>query len=197
MSIVDPVVTDPIVPRQQMTVDEFLALPEDGIDRMLIDGKLWELGMTVRNHLHAEVAANVTGLLLAWIKAQPKPRGKVAVGDAGFRLIPGEASVIGPDIAVASAELVARTTEEVVYYDGPPTLAVEILSPSDTHEDVIAKTRKYLQAGVIVWQVDPNFQLVRVHRPGLPVESFNVTQELVGDPYLPGFRVAVAEFFAD
>ena len=197
MSIAESVTTDPITPRRKMTIDEFLALPEDGIDRMLLDGEVWEVGMTVRDHLHAEVAANVTGLLLAWIKAKPKPRGKVAVGDAGFRLIPGEASVVGPDIAFASAELVARTTEEITYYEGPPVLAVEILSPSDTHEDLIAKVRKYLQAGVVIWQVNPNFQVVRVYRPGMPVESYNATMELVADPYLPGFRVAVAEFFAD
>ena len=45
--------------------------------------------------------------------------------------------------------------------------------------------------------MDPDWQHIRVHRPSLPVEAYNITQELIGDPYLPGFRVAVAEFFAD
>ena len=105
--------------------------------------------------------------------------------------------MVGPDVAYTSAELIARTLRQTAYHDGPPILAVEVLSRSDTQEGIITKIHKYLQAGVVVWEVDPEFLHVRVHRPGLPVESYNVTQELVGDPYLPGFRVAVAEFFAD
>ena len=199
MSIAEPIATDLFPPpRRKMTIDEFLALPDDGVDRMLLDGELWEMGeMTVRGHLHGEIAANIAFWLIGWNKTQPRPRGKVSVGDAGFRLVRGDASVVGPDVAYASAELIGRTTNEMVFYDGSPILAVEVLSRSDTQETIITKIHKYLQAGVVVWEVDPEFQHVRVHRPGLPVESYNITQELVGDPYMPGFRVAVAELFAD
>ena len=34
-----------------------------------------------------------------------------------------------------------------------------------------------------------------VHRAGAAPEMFNATQELTGDPELPGFRVAVARIF--
>ena len=198
MSIAESVATDLILPRKKMTVDQFLALPDDGVDRMLLDGELWEMGeMTVRGHLHGEVAANIAFWLVGWNKTQAKPRGKVSVGDAGFRLIRGDDSVVNPDVAYASTELIARTSDEMAYYDGSPVLAVEVNSRSDTQEIISAKIRKYLQAGVVVWQVDPDFQVVQVHRPGLPVEGFNITQELVGDPYLPGFRVAVADLFND
>ena len=105
--------------------------------------------------------------------------------------------MVGPDVAYASADLVARTPRLTAFYDGPPVLAVEVLSLSDTQDTIITKTDKYLEAGVIVWEVDPVYETLRVHRPGQPVESFNVTHELDADAYLPGFRVAVAEFFAD
>ena len=78
----------------------------------------------------------------------------------------------------------------------PPLLAVEVLSPSDMHEDVIEKIARYLEAGVIVWEVDPDLRTIRVHRPGREPEMFNASQELSGEPYLQGFRVAVAKLFA-
>ena len=197
MSLVEPATIDVDPPRTKMTVDEFISLPDDGVNRMLIDGELWELGMTLRSHLHGEVAGNIAVCVGNWSKAQPIPRGKMSIGDVGFRLAPDDDTMVGPDVAYASAELVGRTTNQMAFYDGSPILAVEVLSRSDTIETIITKIRKYLQAGVVVWEVDPAFQLVRVHRPDLPVESYNTTQELVGDPYLPGFRVAMAEFFAD
>jgi len=199
MSLAESAATDLLLPpRRKMTIEEFLVLPDDGVDRMLLDGELWEMGeLTVRGHLHGEVAANIAFSLVSRNRTQPRPRGKVSAGDAGFRLIRGDDSAVGPDVAYASAELVARTTNEMAYYDGSPILAVEVTSRSDTQESIFAKIRKYLQADTVVWQVDPDFQLVQVHRPGQPVEGYNITQELVGDPYLPGFRVAVAEFFDD
>ena len=109
---------------------------------------------------------------------------------------PGD-STVGADVAYASPELVANALPEEAIYRGPPVLAVEILSPSDQRKAVIAKIRQYLQAGVVVWEFEPEYEVVRVHQPGMMISSYNVTQELVGDPYLPGFRVAVAEFFAD
>ena len=100
-------------------------------------------------------------------------------------------------MAYASAELVVRTPRVPTFYDGPPVLAVEVLSPTDKHEDIVDKIRLYLDAGVIVWEIDPDFRRIGVHRPGLELEMLTVSQELSADPYLPGFRVAVASIFDD
>ncbi len=187
-----------ILPTKRLvTAEEFFAIPEDGISRELIRGEIRELGMTLRNPMHAEVAGNATFLLNLWRKEQPTPRGRVSCGDAGFRLRRDPDVLVGPDVAYASAELVAATRRVPSFYDGPPILAVEVLSSSDKHEDVVEKVGLYLGAGVVVWEIDPDFQTVRVHRPGHPPESFNATQELPGDPYLPGFRVAVAAIFEE
>ena len=76
------------------------------------------------------------------------------------------------------------------------TLAVEILSPSDTQEDVNEKIDALLAAQVpLVWEVDPHRRTVEVHRPGAEPETFNVRQDLSGEPFLSGFRVAVADLF--
>src|SRR4051812_183807 len=44
----------------KMTVEEFLALPDDGVHRELIHGRVRELGMTTRNRFHSQIEANLT-----------------------------------------------------------------------------------------------------------------------------------------
>jgi Uma2 family endonuclease len=183
--------------KKLLTAEEFLALPDDGKERWLIRGEVRPLepAMTVRNRKHGRVEARIAKLLGVWLDHQAEPRGEVLSGEVGFRLRSDPGSLIGIDVAYASADLVARTEGDVTYYDGPPVLAVEILSPSDKHEEVVRKINEYLGAGVVVWEVDPDFQTVRVHRPGHAPEGYNHSQELCGDPYLPGFRVEVSQIF--
>jgi len=178
-----------------MTVEEFLALPEDGVSRELIRGQIRERGKTVRNRFHAKIEATIGWLLRNWLEQQPEPRGEILSGEAGFRLRGTRDSLVGIDVAYAPAELVAATPKDALVFDGAPVLAVEILSPSDTHDDVVVKVELYKKAGVAVWEVDPGFRSVRVHRPGREPETFNALQELVTEPELPGFRVAVAKIF--
>ncbi len=178
-----------------LTFEEFLALPEDGISRELIRGELRERGSIIHNRFHAELEATIVMHLGNWLDQQPRPRGEIVSGEAGFRLRGPRDSAVGIDVAYVSAEHCAATPSDQPLFEGPPVLAVEILSPSDTHEDVVEKVGLYLEAGVVVWVADPDFQRVSVHRPGHPPETFNIRQELSGEPYLPGFRVPVADLF--
>ena len=76
-------------------------------------------------------------------------------------------------------------------------LLVEILSPSDTQEQIDEKIDDYLRAGVaVVWIIDPHDKTVLIYRKGAAPELVNINQELCGDPELPGFRVPVAQIFA-
>ena len=194
----DSAASDLIPVRPRMTVAEYLELPEDGVDRMLLDGEVWEMGESkLQGHLHGAVLARLAFALVSWNQTRPHPRGQVIVADAGFRLIRGDASVIRPDLAYAGPDLVARTSDNMMARDGAPILAVEMLARSDTAEFLFNRVQKYLQAGTVVWEIDADFQSVRAHRPDRIIEGFNTSHELIGDPYLPGFRVAVAEFFAD
>jgi Uma2 family endonuclease len=185
-------------PEKLLTVEEFLALPDDGRERWLIDGRVYprEPEMSRRNKKHSLVTTNVAQALKNWRDAQPEPRGQVHTGDASFRIRKDPDTFVGIDVAYVSAEIVARGDEEEPYFVEPPTLAVEILSPSDKHEEVVRKIAAYLRAGSVVWEIDPDFRRITVHQPGRPPEMFTVGQEIVGDPYLPGFRLAVKELFA-
>jgi Uma2 family endonuclease len=81
-------------------------------------------------------------------------------------------------------------------YHGPPLLAVEVLSPNDTHEDVAEMVSTYLQAGSVVWVIDPDLRTITVYLPTGDVETLSARRELSGDAYLPGFRVSVDRLFA-
>jgi Uma2 family endonuclease len=179
-----------------MTVEEFLALPENGVHRELIQGRVREMGMTVRNRIHSRIEARIVQKLLNWLDLQPQPRGEVVCGEAGFRLKGTKESLVGIDVALVSHELIARTEKREAMYDGPPILAVEILSPSDKHEDTVDTVASYLEVGTVVWVVDPDFQTVTVCRPGEHPRTCNIDDELQADADLPGFRVRVAELLA-
>jgi Uma2 family endonuclease len=185
-----------------MTTEEFLALPEDGKDRALIDGQLRIYGegngeMTVRNRWHAQVVAKFAYHLLCWVEACAIRPGEVFSGEVGCILKRDPDTTVGIDVAYFSAKTLELQSSATTLIEGVPELAVEVLSPSDTHEDVSEKVEKYLSAQTsLVWVVDPDFRTITVYRPDAAPELFNVHQEIAADPHLPGFKVAVAKFFA-
>ena len=183
-----------------MTAEELLALPDDGVERWLIRGELREKrpdgDMARRNRRHSRSTGKLAYFLEGWRLLQPEPRGEVLVGDAGFRLRRNPDTTFGMDLAYISAQLAATIPEDVYLIDGVPLLAVEILSPSDDQEQILEKVVEFLNAGVaMVWVVEPVFRTVTVYRPGVEPELFSASQELSGEPHLPGFRVRVADLF--
>lgn len=181
------------------TTADLLAMPDDGVERWLIRGRLFEKRgdeMTKRNRAHAALTARISQLIGNWIDEQPEPRGEVYDGEAGVYLRRNPDTCVGIDVVYAGPGVVASQTDETTMIDGIPTLVVEILSPSNTEEEVNAKTDEYLAVGVpLVWIVDPHLQTVTVLRPGRPPEMVNTTQTLSADPELPGFTVPVARIF--
>jgi Uma2 family endonuclease len=179
-----------------MTTEQMLALPENGMDRELIRGELREREMTRRNRPHSQAMANITNELKQWLKQQPAPRGAVVCGEAGFRIRRNPDTTVGIDVAYASSDLATRTPKNARLFEGPPVQAVEILSPSDKHQDIIEKVEAYQESGVtLIWIVDPDLETVLVLRAGEKPALFNVGQDLTGDPELPGFRMPVADVF--
>jgi Uma2 family endonuclease len=80
--------------------------------------------------------------------------------------------------------------------DVPPLLVVEVRSPNDRPNALIAKSRDYLKNGVkIVWLVDYEERTVAVFRPNMTPDVFSEPQELTGGEELPGFTCQVADFF--
>jgi Uma2 family endonuclease len=179
-----------------MTTEEMLALPENGTERWLIDGELKERPMTVRNRFHSRVLISVGTELELWRRQQPTPRGQVLGGEAGVRLARDPDTTVGIDVVYVSPEVTVRQTDETTLIEGVPTLAVEILSPKDTIEEIEDKLTTYHRARVpLVWIINPYRHTVTVHRATAEPVLFNAEQELTAEPELPGFRVPVARFF--
>jgi Uma2 family endonuclease len=77
-----------------------------------------------------------------------------------------------------------------------PELMVEVMSPSDLAEEIMEKLKEYFDSGVTrVWVVYPRFELVYVYESFTTVTILTRDQELVGEPFLPGFRLPIAELF--
>ncbi len=197
MSAVVNAVKPVITKRRKITTEELLAMPDDGMERWILRGELWERPMTKRNRFHSEVTARISQLLGNWLDSQPVPRGQVYDGEAGCILARDPDTTVGIDVVYISPELAAKQSDETTLIDGVPTLAVEVLSPNDTTEEITEKVETYLGAGVpLIWVVHPNFRTVTVHRPGEEPELFNVREELSGEPHLPGLRIRVESIFS-
>jgi Uma2 family endonuclease len=188
----------PISPARRLTTDEFLALPEEeGITLELIDGELKERPMTTRSPKHSKTLAKVSAALDIWLDGHPELGGDVVVGDVRCRLSQEPETIVGIDAAWFSSEVAARLEQDDRFYDGAPIVAVEVLSPTDTHEDVTQKILRYLEAGTKqVWIADPDLQTVTIHRGNGDPTFFHRGQVLDAEPELPGFRIQTALLFS-
>jgi len=198
-------VASPSVPAKAWTTEDLLDLPDDGIERYLIDGELIELTgkpgegpMTVRSAAHSTAESRIAFLLWRWLETQREPRGKVASGEAGFVLTRnrGRETTVGIDVAYVSQDMKVKKLKRRALFVGPPILAVEILSPTDDIEKVRQRLTTFLRYGTgVVWVVDPGLQTVTVYVKGQKNRYFQVGDTLTDIPHLPGFSCAVAEFF--
>jgi Uma2 family endonuclease len=80
--------------------------------------------------------------------------------------------------------------------DVVPDLVVEVASPTDDAEDLVAKAHEYLEAGVrLVWLVYPRSRVVYAYESPTAVRVFTATDDLDGGTVLPGFRAPMAQLF--
>ncbi|MBA3869144.1 MAG: Uma2 family endonuclease [Anaerolineae bacterium] len=119
--------------------------------------------------------------------------GRCTGADGGY-VIAGEDYI--PDGAFISY---ARQPEEnnEAYNPLAPDLAIEMLSPGNTKDEMTHKIGNYMAAGTVVWVGNPETQIIDVHIPGQPVKRLRVGDVLEGGDVLPGFKMAVAAIFKD
>lgn len=142
---------------------------------------------------HARVQMRLAAALDAWAG----PIGEVGT-EWRFRLEPpGEVRrPLVPDIAFVRRERLApKSHEEIQAPDFAPNVAVEVLSPGDDARDVAEKIRVYLRAGVsLAIVVDPHARTFVAHDAS--GERAFATHDTFVHTALPGFRLALAAFFA-
>ncbi len=174
-----------------MTAEDLWRMPATEWHQELWEGRLVE--MAPPGPAHGGIAVALPQLL------KPMPRSSVSgvvMAEAGFTLERNPDTVFGPDISFVRAERVPPSGLPVRFWEGPPDLAVEVRSPSNSAPDIQRKVALYLRAGTrLVWVVDPARQQVTVHAAGDAARTLVAQDVLDGGDVLPGFRVPVAELF--
>lgn len=173
-----------------ITLEEFERLPDDGNKHELSEGEL--ITMPGPKSRHSLVAATVFEFLLNFLKQLATGR---VLMEAGYVLSRDPLTIREPDISFLSNERIL-TTDEDDYFEGAPELAVEVVSPSDSAQDLQVKVRQYLRFGAKqVWVLYPKTKTVEVHCHGIPTATLEESQTLTGGDLLPGFSVTVSDLF--
>jgi Uma2 family endonuclease len=145
-----------------MSFEEFELLPEHPGKQELLRGELIELP---RPELHHNLVAEE--FFLALVDAIRKMRadgGKLQIGkphhEMGYRVTRKPDSWLIPDVSISYPD-----QSHDRYYEGAPLLAVEIVSPSNTAEEIEGKIELYLANGSQeVWVFYPKTVSLWVYR---------------------------------
>jgi len=105
-----------------------------------------------------------------------------------------ESRVCTPDVAFLSNEAAAKGDPEHIYR-GAPDLAIEVVSESESAQELREKIQNYLDAGSkAVWAFYPKLRVIAVYGQS-GVREFRGDQVLEAPEILPGFQAKVNQFF--
>jgi Uma2 family endonuclease len=172
------------------TAEQLLAAGDIGRCE-LVRGEL--IMMSPAGWEHGNITYELSRLLGNHIKA--RGLGKVCTAETGFILARHPDTVRAPDIAFVRTERLPRERRRG-FYDGPPDLAVEVVSPDDRASEIQAKVQEWFVGGChLVWVVDPQTRTITVYQPDRSVQVLRETDELTGGDVVPGFTLAVRQVF--
>jgi Uma2 family endonuclease len=175
-----------------LTAEEFRHLPNDGVPRELVRGRVVPLNLPAPRHGY--ICGRVFGFLFPFVT--DGKRGRLVSNDSAVLTEQAPDSVRGPDIAFYSFARIPPGQLPEGYLDVVPELVFEIRSPTDRWSEVLAKTAEYLKAGVItVCVVDPTTQKVYAYHDILADRIFTADEDFLLPEVLGDFRIPVRLFF--
>lgn len=176
----------------KMTVEEFdrwVLLPENiNTNYEYIEGRVVEV---VSRNKPSRIAAYIGGRLSIFVV--DGNLGTVTTTDGGY-MIDGERYI--PDAAYVSFKRQPIPDDDAAYNAVAPDLAVEVLSPGNSDEEIDTKVKHYLAAGTVVWIFDPDTEAVTIHKPNTKAITLKADVELDAGDVLPSFKLKVAKVFA-
>lgn len=157
----------------------------------LVDGVLVEKTMGTRE---GQIAMILGHLLYMYL--EKNDLGTVLGADSPFRL--RVRLVRLPDVSFVPCDhLPGGALPDQAIAAVVPSLAVEVLSASNTPAEMRRKLQDYFTAGVrLVWFIDPVVQTARVFTSPGRGRSIGRDGVLDGGDVLPGFRLPLRELFA-
>lgn len=174
--------------RSNASINRFL-IKNKGYE--FINGKLEKKKMPTAKH--SGIATRLTIELGIFLKKNKI--GRVYGDNTLFQI--GENKRI-PDVSFVSNKKIPPTGEPLEIWDFAPDLAIEVISPSETHNKVERKIREYFDAGVIqVWKIVPEFKTLTIYFSPTETKILTGNDELTGGEILPKFRLALSEIFVD
>jgi Uma2 family endonuclease len=181
-----------------VTADELLAMPHrdahgNGCRMELIRGEVKT--MSPSGGAHGIICMEPGAVLIDFVKTNKL--GKVFGAETGFVVGRAPDSVVGADIAFVSRERMATVENIYKFIPFAPDLAVEVLSPSNTVQEMDEKIGFYFDAGSrAVWIVNPKRRTVAVYGSAVEVRILGEREILDGGDVLPGFTYELSRLFA-
>jgi len=175
--------------QSQLTLEEFLALPDDDVACELIDGQA--VPKMSPKFFHSMMQSALLILIHQWCEG----RGRVGTEWAITLKRQGKDWVPAPDLLYISYE---RLPADWIRDEACPTpceLAIEIISLGQTFGGLTAKATDYLAAGVLrVWIVDTQARSITIFYPDAPPQTCTGTMSLA-DPILPELQLTPEQIF--
>jgi Uma2 family endonuclease len=179
--------------RVRLTYDDLLALPDDGMRHELIDGEHFVTPSP--SWRHQRIIVNLLRLIDSHVHAN---RLGVTFG-APLDVVFTPHDVVEPDVLFfTSRGFKAHMGERIA--EGPPDLAVEVLSPSTRRRDEHLKRQLYERMGVgEYWIVDPESETIHVFR--LREEHYERAElsvanaDVLTSSLFPGLELALSAVF--
>lgn len=173
---------------------------QDVIDIEQQEGKLCELveGVLVEKamgYTESVLAVFLGGLFNAFVV--PRNLGIVSGPDGTMELMADLVRI--PDVAFTSWDrLPGRRRPTAPVPRLAPNLAVEVLSRSNTPDEMAVKRQDYFGAGVeLVWEIDPDARTVAVYTSLTQSTLLTASDTLDGGAVLPGFTLPLQQLFAE
>jgi Uma2 family endonuclease len=171
-----------------LTVEEFEKIPDPpGGHYVLHHGELVFVPPPVKEH------ANIGRQL--WRILDRICAGWYVDKELAFRPLP-EYEVWTADVAMVTQQRL-RPAELGGWLSGSPDLVAEVLSPSNTAQEINDRKWTCFQSGCQeFWVLDPNLKTIEVGTPDGRARTDTVGDEIPLDRFAPG-KVAVGDVFAD
>ncbi len=174
------------------TDEAFMALPDDGHHYEIVNGELSDMGNS--GALHGYVAIVLSSALFAVVL--PKKLGALFDSSTAFKMKNG--NKLSPDISFFAKERL-QGLEEIPtgFLEGAPDLAIEVLSPTNTIEEIDTKIGDYFENDArLIRVIHPIHHYVLVYRSAQePDRLLKAIDSLDGEDVVPGFTFPVANLF--
>ena len=142
--------------RVALTYQDYAALPDDGKRYEIHDGELSVTPAPMSDH--QIVIGNLFMILAPHVKA--RSLGLVIL--APLDVILSNTTIVQPDLVYLDPERLPALHGRGV--EGPPTLAIEVLSPTTGTTDRTTKRDLYARYGVpYLWLVDPKVRVIEAY----------------------------------